>query len=281
MFSASYYHQSIRKYIIAFGNLFSDITIQRLNNAGVRIQTIGVPIAYGPKESFLVRINQDPNLDKDVMVQVPRIGFEIVGMNYDGRRKLSSTVKNKVISSTDNNVFKTQYVPVPYDIQVTLSIFVKNADDGAQILEQIVPYFRPEFTTSVKLVPEMSIIADTPVILNDVSIEDTYEGDFVTRRSLIWNLNFTIRAFLFGPITTGKVIKRAQVDFHSNNSIGSARDSRVIVTPGLLANGSPTSNSTASIALSAISANTDYGFSQDRFFYNDGLKYNPSTGSDS
>ena len=172
-------------------------------------------------------------------------------------------------------------MPVPYDIQIALSIFVKNADDGAQILEQIVPYFRPEFTTSVNLIPEMSLSADTPIILQDISIEDTYEGDLVTRRSLIWNLNFTIRAFLFGPITTGKVIKRAQVDFHANNVVGSARDSRVVSTPGLLANGAPTSNSSASISTSEISANTDYGFAEDTFFYTDGLKYNPRTGSDS
>ena len=281
MFGASYYHQTIRKYIIAFGNCFNDITVQRLNSSNVRVQTIGVPIAYGPKESFLVRINQDPNLDKDVMVQVPRIGFEIIGMSYDGTRKLASTLKNKVVSTSDSNVFNTQYVPVPYNIQIVLSIFVKNADDGAQILEQIVPYFRPEFTTAVNLIPEMGLVADTPIVLNDISIEDTYEGDLVTRRSLIWNLNFTIRAFLFGPITTGKVIKRAQVDFHANNVIGSARDSRVISTPGLLANGSPTSNSSASVSTDLISGDDDYGFAEDTFFYTDGLNYNPVTGSDS
>ena len=280
MFGDQFYHQSIRKYIIAFGNLFNDIVVQRLDSSGNRVQSISVPIAYGPKESFLARIGADPNLEKDVMGQVPRIRFEITGMTYDGRRKLSSTLKNKTISSSDTGILKTQYVPVPYDIQIVLSIFTKNADDAAQIVEQIIPYFRPEFTTAVRMIPEMSLTFDTPIILNDINIEDTYEGDFITRRSLIWNLNFTIRGYVFGPVTTGKTIKRAQIDFHANNIVGSARNSRIIATPGLLANGAPTTNSSASIAVSQISANSDYGFADDLFFFTDGLKYNPETGSD-
>ena len=170
MFGAQYYNQIVRKYIIGFGNLFNDIVVQRLNSAGVRVQSIAVPIAYGPKEKFIVRLAQDSNLEKEVMVQLPRMGFEITGMSYAGQRKLSSTIKNARYDTSDNNRLRTQFVPVPYDIQILLSIFVKNADDGTQILEQIVPYFRPEFTTNIKLVPSMNIVMDIPIVLNFVMI---------------------------------------------------------------------------------------------------------------
>ena len=176
-----YYHGAIRKYVIAFGNLFNDIIIQRLDLNGNRIQSILVPLAYGPKEKWLVRLVQDPNLDADVAITLPSMGFEITSMNYSPTRKLSSTLKNIRLKSTDFNRVDTQFIPVPYDLDFQLSIFVKNADDGAQIIEQILPFFRPEFTTQVNLIPEMKIVVDTPIVLNGVTIEDTYEGDFDTR----------------------------------------------------------------------------------------------------
>tara|TARA_R110002074_G_scaffold134409_1_gene278526 strand:- start:403 stop:1251 length:849 start_codon:yes stop_codon:yes gene_type:complete len=281
MFGAQYYNQIVRKYIIGFGNLFNDIVVQRLNSAGVRVQSIGVPVAYGPKEKFLVRLAQDSSLEKEVMVQLPRMGFEITGMSYAGQRKLSSTIKNARYDTSDNNRLRTQFVPVPYDIQILLSIFVKNADDGTQILEQIVPYFRPEFTTNIKLVPSMNIVMDTPIVLNSVNIEDTYEGDFLTRRALIWNLDFTIQGYFFGPVSTTGVIKRTQVDFHANNIVGSSRNSRLVIVPGQLANGDVTSNSSVSVHRDTISANSDFGFAQNVFFFTDGFTYDPKTGSDS
>ena len=161
----SYYFGTTRKYVIAYGSLFSDITIQRLNAAGTRIQTIAVPISYSPKEAILVRLKDDPNLEKPVALTLPRIGFEISSFTYDGTRKLSSTIKNRQVM-TDNDMMKTQYVPAPYNIVFVLSIFVKNADDGAQILEQILPHFRPEFTMNVRLVPEMNIVAIFPIRFN-------------------------------------------------------------------------------------------------------------------
>ena len=281
MFGAQYYNQIVRKYIIGFGNLFNDIVVQRLNSAGVRVQSIAVPIAYGPKEKFIVRLAQDSNLEKEVMVQLPRMGFEITGMSYAGQRKLSSTIKNARYDTSDNNRLRTQFVPVPYDIQILLSIFVKNADDGTQILEQIVPYFRPEFTTNIKLVPSMNIVMDTPIVLNSVNIEDTYEGDFLTRRALIWNLDFTIQGYFFGPVSTTGIIKRTQVDFHANNIVDSARNSRIVVVPGQFANGDATSNSSLSVHRNTISANSDFGFAQNLFFFTDGFTYDPKTGSDS
>ena len=136
MFGTQYYHQTLRKYVIMFGNLFNDIRVKRINAAGQVVQNLDVPIAYGPKQKFLVRLAQDPNLDRDVAVQLPRIGFELIGINYAGDRKLASTIRNRAVSITDNSVMKNQYTPTPYDINFQLSIFVKNADDGTQILEQ-------------------------------------------------------------------------------------------------------------------------------------------------
>jgi hypothetical protein len=262
-----YYHGTIRKYIISFGNLFNDIVIARLNTAGERVQSIAVPLAYGPKEKFLVRLRQDPNFEQAVAITLPRMGFEITNMTYAPARKLSSTLKNVTLKSDDNDRLKTQYVPVPYDINILLSIFVSNADDGAQILEQILPYFRPEFTTNIRLIPEMNVVVDTPVVLQDISIEDTYEGDFDTRRALIYNLTFSMKAYIYGPVANQGVIKRSITNIFGDVPAGSAQIERLTVTPSQFANGapltSPSANASLSVATSAISANSDYGFTTD------------------
>jgi len=263
-----YYHGTIRKYIIAFGNLFNDIIIARLNTAGERIQAIEVPIAYGPKEKWLVRLKQDPNLEQNVGITLPRIGFEIVSMAYAPQRKLASTLQNAHLKNSDLNKLNTQYTPVPYDLNIMLSIFVKNADDGAQILEQILPYFRPEFTTNIRLIPEMDVVVDAPVVLQDVSIEDTYEGDFDTRRALIYNLNFSMKAYIYGPVFSQGVIKRAITNlFDDLPADAGNKVEKITVGVAQYANGapltSPSANASLSVATSAISANSDYGFSMD------------------
>jgi hypothetical protein len=267
MFGQQYYHGSIRKYVIAFGNLFNDIAVQRFDTNGTRIQTLLVPLAYGPKEKWLVRLAQDPNLDQDVAITLPRMGFEIQSMVYSPTRKLSSTLKNVRLKSTDYDRIDTQYIPVPYDITFLLSIFVRNADDGAQIVEQILPYFRPEFTTNVNLIPEMNIKVDTPVVLQDVSIEDTYEGDFDTRRALIYNLTFSCKAYLYGPVTNSGVIKRSITNLYGDTPADSPKIERITITPSQYANGEPlfvpSGNTSLSIAIDQISANSDYGFSVD------------------
>jgi hypothetical protein len=259
MFGSSFYHGTIRKYVIVFGNMFNGIYLQRLDQSETVIQTLKVPIAYGPKEKFLVRLSQDPDLDQDVAISLPRIGFEMTGINYASNRKLPSTQKNVKISSTDNTSFSTQYIPVPYDIQFRMSIFVKNADDGTQILEQILPYFQPEWTNNIKLIPGMDLTYDVPCILNDVSVQDTYEGDFSTRRSLIWDLNFTMKGYIFGPTSTDGIIRRAFVDFHADLPPASPSE-RVTIEPALTAAGVATSNNALSVPVDDINADDDYGF---------------------
>ena len=261
MFGKSFYHGTLRKYVIVFGNMFNGIYVQRFNQNNERIQTLKVPIAYGPKEKFLVRLAQDSNLDQDVAISLPRIGFEMIGVNYAANRKLPSTQKNVKLSSTDNTNYTTQYRPVPYDIQFQMSFFVKNADDGTQILEQILPYFQPEWTNNIKLIPEMDLTYDVPCVLNDVSVEDTYEGSFDTRRALIWNLNFTMKGYIFGPTSTSGLIKRSIVNFASDMPIADPAE-RVTITPGLTADGKPTSNTALSVNINDIDAEDDYGFAK-------------------
>jgi len=264
MFGRTFYHESIRKYIIVFGNMFNSIYVQRFNNAGTRIQNIKVPIAYGPKQKFLTRLNQDPNLDRDVALSLPRMGFEMTGIQYAANRKTTGLYKNVIVNNDDKSKLKTQYQPVPYDFNISLSIFVRNADDGAQVLEQILPYFQPEWTNNVRLIPEMDIVLDVPTVLQGTTIEDTYEGDFESRRALIYNLDFLMKGYIFGPVSNSGIIKRAIIDF-SPNMPESPGEERVKVTPGLLANGDPTTNSSASIAIGSIAANSNYGIAEDFF----------------
>ena len=215
---------------------------------------------------------------------------EMTTLNYDGARRLQGVNRNvKVVSDKDKLDFN--YMPVPYDLQFNLYAYVRNADDGAQILEQIVPYFGPEWTNSVRIIPQTSLTIDIPTILNSVSIEDTYEGNFEERRALIYTFDFTIKAYFYGPVRRQGIIKRSQIDFgvvtgNTGNRITlddvarTGRSSRIVVTPGLLANGSPTTNSAASIPYTQIEATDDYGFCSNTFFFTDGRKYNPTTGND-
>ena len=271
-------HGLIRKYVIVFGSMFNDLTVQRYNGT-TRVQTLGVPIAYGPKQKFLVRLETDPNLDREIAISLPRLGFELTGISYDPVRKLNSTQKNSYVFS-DKTLLKTQYTPVPYNIDFTLSIMVKNADDGTQILEQILPYFKPEWNIAVNLVPEMNISMDIPTILNSVSLQDAYDADFMSRRVLMWDLSFTMKGYLYGPISNSGVITRTQVDLYANTASDTPRSSRLVAVPGLLANNAPTTNSAASISRNLIDADDDYGFASNTFFFLDGLKYDPVSGGD-
>ena len=284
MFGSQFYNQSLRKYIVMFGNMFNDVVVQRLNNAGDTIQSIAVPIAYGPKEKFLVRLTSDPDLDRQIAIQLPRMGFEVTGFTYDPTRRLQHTIRNAKVTADDPNTLNYQWTPVPYNLQVTLSIFVRNADDGAQILEQILPFFGPEWTNTVNLIPSMGIKMDIPTILNDVAVEDSYEGDFVTRRALIYSLSFTIKGYFYGPVRNKGIIKRTRIDMMAANGHGTisgadmsrtGRAHRIIVQPAQYANGAASTNAASSISYNLISANANFGMASNTFFYSDGLKYDP------
>ena len=242
MFGHSFYHGSLRRYVTVFGTLFNEILISRENNSSVTKKQFRVPIAYGPMQKFLARIEGDPSLNSPASVSLPRMSFEMTNVSYDPDRRLTGRVRNTKTSSANNNILTTQFAPAPYNMDFTLSIMAKYSEDGTKILEQILPFFKPEWTASVKLVDALDEYFDIPTIMNSVNSEEVYEGDFSTRRVVIWTLTFTMKGYFFGPVTTKKIIKFANVNFYSQFANGDYSNSSmesVKVFPGLLANGDP------------------------------------------
>lgn len=205
-----FYHGITRKIIVGFGSLFSDIRLKRENADKSVSQTIAVPIAYAPKEKWLVRIEQDTNLENHTYTTLPRLSFEITGMDYDPTRKLART--NYLTCSDGTSAISRTYAPVPYNIEISLYVLTKTQEDALQIVEQIVPFFTPELTMSLRTIPDSNVITDVPVILNNVSINDEYDGDFATRRFITYTLNFTLKANMYGPVTQGGIINRVTVN---------------------------------------------------------------------
>lgn len=217
--NAHFYNRTIRKVVVAFGTLFNDIYMIRYNKAQTtEYERIKVPLAYAPKEKFIQFITSDPTLTKSINTKLPRIGFEMDGITYDPARKQMSTIQNFSLSA--NKTLNTQYAPVPYNFDFTLSIYVRNTEDGAQILEQILPFFTPDFTVTVDLIPTMNQKYDMPIILNSVTPEVDYEGDGITTRMIIWTLTFTVKSWIFPPVKTGgDIIKSANSNFVIDNSL--------------------------------------------------------------
>jgi len=212
MFGTYFYHQTSRKMVVAFGSLFNNIEVRRTDSSDAVTEVIKIPLSYGPKDKMLVRISQDPSLNPNVALTVPRMGFELTAMTYDGARKLNTMGRNVKKGTTG---LKKQYNPVPYNWDFSLYVFVKNAEDGTQILEQILPFFTPDFTVTMTLVSGMTVKMDIPLVLNSVTSEDSYEGDFATRRSIIWTLSFLMKGFLYPSVTdNAKVITSSTVDTH-------------------------------------------------------------------
>ena len=204
MLGQYFYNETIRNTIIAFGSLFNDIYCTRKDSAGT---------------AFIIRLEGDPNLDQKVAITLPRIGFEINGLDYAPERKLNRIMKKRKVQNTEDDKLKsmlTQYSPVPWNIGFELFVMARNSDDGIQIVEQILPFFQPEYTVSIREVPEMDTIRDVPIILNSVSYEDTYEGDFTTRRAIVYTFNFTAKTYVYGPVISSKQITKAEVKTYAN-----------------------------------------------------------------
>jgi hypothetical protein len=218
------YHEIFRKTVVAFGTLFNNIELRRND------EVMKVPLAYGPKAKFLARLDQVPDpTNKRVQITLPRISFEINGITYDSSRKVSPT--QKIAIPTSNTKNKNVFMPVPYNLGFELAIISKNQEDGLQILEQILPYFQPHYNLSVKLLPSMNEVKDVPVVLQNIDYEDDYEGDFSTRRAIIYTLQFSVKTYLYGPVTEPKVIKKAIVDYSTSAKVTAPREVRYQVTP--------------------------------------------------
>ena len=207
----TYYHGSIRKTIVAFGRLFSDIKIARQDNDGNVSQTLAVPLAYAPKEKWIVRIDSDPGLNNTTYTTLPRMSFEITGYAYDASRKLNRMNK-LTCDQASGNIKKSMFSPVPYNVDISLYILTKTHEDAMQIIEQILPTFTPEYTFSLNAVPEMNVVQDVPVILNNISVEDNYDGSFTERRFVVHTLTFTLKTNLYGPVLQQGIIKDVNVN---------------------------------------------------------------------
>ena len=265
MLGQQFYHETIRKVIVAFGTMFNNVQLVRKDNDGNIIQTMKVPLAYCPRQKFLVRLNEDADLSKQVAITLPRIGFEIQNLSYDPARKLNRLQKYKKIKTGRSNKLETQFMPVPYNLSVQLYVMAKQSDDALQIVEQILPFFQPDYTLTINDMADMGIKRDVPIVLNSISYEDNYQGDFETRRALIYTLDFTAKFYLYGPVTSTSVIKTVEVDQYADlEDNATRREQRYTVTP------KPAN----------AEADDDFGFNETTSFFQDAKEFDPVTGTD-
>lgn len=264
MLGTYYYHEIIRRTVIAFGTLFNNINIRHKDSSDASISEIKVPLAYGPIQKFLARIEQQPELNKPIAMTLPRLSFEMTSIQYDPTRKANITQSFKAL---DGNNLKKVYLPVPYNIGFQLNLISKIQDDALQVVEQILPYFQPSFNLTVDLVDSIGEKRDIPVVLDNVSFTDDYEGDFSTRRILIYTFNFTVKTYLFGPIadTTDGLIRKVQVDYHTGSDVSNAkREMRYTLTPDPI----------------DAEPDDDFGFNESIEMFFDGREYSPTQQKD-
>lgn len=255
-----FYHGLIKRYVALFGISFNKLVIKRSGASGYE-QDMIVPISYGPYQKFLSRLTQDPNLDRKTAISLPRMAFEITSIEFDGERKLA---KSKKILTTDGTAIDQSgfiYSPIPFNIEFSLYIMAKNAEDGAQLVEQILPIMAPEWTYSVELLDNVPPF-DIPIIYRGINMEDLYESNFEQRRSLVWTLNFTMKAYLIGPQRTKKIIKFIDIQLATDTLANTVMEDQILVYPGLTAGGLPTTDPTLTIPYANIDEDDNWGVIQ-------------------
>jgi len=231
-----FYHEILRRTIISFGSLFNGIDIKHLDSSGDVDEVIKVPLAYGPTQKFLARLEQSADLNKPTSITLPRMSFEFTGLQYDGTRKVTTTQTFKSQSVGIATAIRKTYMPVPYNMSFELSIFTKLNDDMLQIVEQILPYFQPAYTLSVNLLDTIGEKRDIPVVIENISMQDDYEGNFSTRRSLLYTIRFTAKTYLFGPVgdttkASRDLIKKVRVGYVQDDTSTPTRDLTYTVIP--------------------------------------------------
>ena len=268
MFGEHFYHKKIRNTVIAFGTIFNNVNIKRLDSSGNPLQNIKVPLSYSPKEKFLARLDAQQDLtgdDSKVAITLPRMSFEITGYSYDATRKLNKNQKiTKVTTNADTTKMNNQYMPVPYNVNFSLNVYTANSDDGLQIIEQILPFFQPDYTVTMIEDRTMDTKRDIPFILNSVDYEDSYTGSLTSMRRIIYTLSFTAKVYLYGPISTSAVIKKVSADLYSDTGSNAPRVERVTVQPN------PTS----------ADKDDTYTYTTTLEFFTDTLDYDNTTGED-
>ena len=268
MFGEHFYHKKIRNTVIAFGTIFNNVNIKRLDSSGNPLQNIKVPLSYSPKEKFLARLDAQQDLtgdDSKVAITLPRMSFEITGYSYDATRKLNKNQKiTKVTTNADTTKMNNQYMPVPYNVNFSLNVYTANSDDGLQIIEQILPYFQPDYTVTMIEDRTMDTKRDIPFVLNSVDYEDSYTGSLTSMRRIIYTLSFTAKVYLYGPISTSAIIKKVSADLYSDTGSNAPRVERVTVQPN------PTS----------ADKDDTYTYTTTLEFFTDTLDYDEATGED-
>ena len=266
MLGQQFYHETMRKVVVAFGTIFNNINIVRTNSSGAVTQSMKVPLAYGPKQKFLTRLREDPNLNKKVALTLPRIGFEISGIAYDPSRKLNSIQKFKKTNNSDSGkTMSSQFMPVPYNMDFELVVMAKQSDDALQIVEQILPFFQPDYTITLNDNTSMGTTRDVPIILTGVTYSDEYEGSFEDRRVLTYTMSFTAKFYLYGPVTDQKVIKQVQVDQYTDIPVNAPkREQRYTVAPTPV----------------TADADDNFGFNETTSFFEDTKNFDEVSGTD-
>lgn len=213
-----YYHALLRKYVVYFGSLFNDIAIERTDGDNNLIQTITVPISYGPKQKFIARLEQDPEAAREIAISLPRLSFEIRNIEYDQTRKLNALQKIVKGNPVNTGEYKYTYTPVPYNITFELSVYSKNVEDGLQVVEQILPFFAPEWTNQLILIPDLDLRMDVPVVLRGIRMDDRYEGTMEAPRYIITTMTFVMKGYLFGSVRNSGLIKRVTTNLMDDSS---------------------------------------------------------------
>ena len=252
-----FYHEILRKTIISFGTLFNNINIQKKDASDTDFSVMKIPLSYGPTQKFLARLEQSGDLNKSTAMSLPRMSFEFTGLTYDSSRKVTSTQKIAVKDPDTQKKVNKVFTPVPYNMQFELSIMSKLNDDALQIVEQILPFFQPAFNLSVELIDQIKEKRDIPIILENITMQDDYEGDYSTRRVLLYTLRFTAKTYLFGPVTRVEPIKQATLSYYTDNA--EKRDLAYKVTPRAVKDydNSVVTNLSADILSSATSITVD------------------------
>jgi len=279
LYNEYFYHKTIFKSVATFGTLFNDITVKRKTSNGNTVKELKVPLSYGPRSKFLSKIevqNADGSVNKKAAITLPRLSFEMSGFSYDSQRKLNSLGVRYNKSETGSE--KSMYNPVPYNIGFSLNVYVEHFDEGLQIIEQIVPFFSPYLNIPSKLVyDDMGIVDDVPVLLNDVSLEESYEGQFEDKRVIMWNLSFTLKTNIFKPVKESEMIRQVETNVISTptgdsgevtpqekqQAQESGSKSKSVTKPGLTDQGEPTTKESESVPKEDIDSDDNYGFIED------------------
>lgn len=246
-----FYHAIIRKHVAVFGTVFNDIAVVRKGDGG-RQDLIKVPLEYAPRDKTVARYLADPDFGRKYSIMLPRMSFEMTGMTYDPSRSINRLANARLPEST-----LSSYSFAPYNLAFELNIYARHVEDGTQVVEQILPYFRPQWTVTADLLDQVNLLIDIPIILNSVSHTDSYEGDFVSRRAIIWTLNFTVQALFPGPIVDRPIIRTADINFFDSD-VEDVLFASIETTPGQTADGQATSNTALTLPPSNVDPTKPY-----------------------